>query len=131
MYANLRVETNPGADSIQYFLNNALIYTGVAGVFAGWSATEWGFIAAALVLSTLMMAGVVGRIGAGIVADRRWYLFAWDLDRDDWRTFRVDRMRPRIPTGPRFAPRELPDDVAAYVSSRVSAAACAWPRSTA
>lgn len=54
---------------------------------------------------------------------RRWYLFAWDLDRDDWRTFRVDRMRPRIPTGPRFAPRELPDDVAAYVSSRVSAAA--------
>src|SRR5919112_4358487 len=35
---------------------------------------------------------------------RRWYLFAWDLDRDDWRTFRVDRMQPRIPTGPRFAP---------------------------
>jgi predicted DNA-binding transcriptional regulator YafY len=54
---------------------------------------------------------------------RRWYLFAWDVERDDWRTFRVDRMRPRIPTGPRFAPRDLPDDVAAYVSSRVSAAA--------
>lgn len=54
---------------------------------------------------------------------RRWYLFAWDLDRDDWRTFRVDRMRPRIPTGPRFSQRVLPDDVAAYVSSRVSAAA--------
>jgi predicted DNA-binding transcriptional regulator YafY len=54
---------------------------------------------------------------------RRWYLFAWDVERDDWRTFRVDRMRPRIPTGPRFTPRELPDDVAAYVSSRVSAAA--------
>ena len=54
---------------------------------------------------------------------RRWYLFAWDLDRGGWRTFRADRMRPRIPTGPRFTPRELPDDVAAYVSSRVSAAA--------
>jgi predicted DNA-binding transcriptional regulator YafY len=38
----------------------------------------------------------------------RWYLVAWDLDRDDWRTFRVDRMTPRTPTGPRFSPRELP-----------------------
>ena len=35
----------------------------------------------------------------------RWYLVAWDLDRDDWRTFRVDRMTPRTPTGPRFTPR--------------------------
>jgi predicted DNA-binding transcriptional regulator YafY len=55
---------------------------------------------------------------------RRWYLLAWDVERADWRTFRVDRMVPRIPTGPRFAPRELPDsDVAGYVSGRVSAAA--------
>ncbi|GAA4099509.1 YafY family protein [Actinomadura miaoliensis] len=55
---------------------------------------------------------------------RRWYLLAYDLDRADWRTFRVDRLIPRIPTGPRFTPRALPDDdVAAYVSGRVSAAA--------
>lgn len=55
---------------------------------------------------------------------RRWYLLAWDADRQDWRIFRVDRMQPRGPTGPRFPPRELPDgDVAAYVSARVSAAA--------
>ncbi|NEW57393.1 WYL domain-containing protein, partial [Nocardia cyriacigeorgica] len=32
---------------------------------------------------------------------RRWYLIAWDADRADWRTFRVDRLRPRTPTGPR------------------------------
>ncbi|MBE7700088.1 WYL domain-containing protein [Oerskovia sp. Sa1BUA8] len=38
----------------------------------------------------------------------RWYLVAWDLEREDWRTFRVDRMTPRTPTGPRFAPRDLP-----------------------
>lgn len=37
-----------------------------------------------------------------------WYLVAWDLDRDDWRTFRLDRMVPRTPTGPSFAPREIP-----------------------
>ncbi|HZX05513.1 YafY family protein, partial [Kribbella sp.] len=40
---------------------------------------------------------------------RRWYLVAWDLDRDDWRTFRVDRVQPRIPTGPRFTPRDVPE----------------------
>ncbi|TDD50523.1 helix-turn-helix transcriptional regulator [Saccharopolyspora elongata] len=49
----------------------------------------------------------------------RWYLVAWDLDRADWRTFRADRMTPRIPTGPRFVPRELPGgDVAAFVAGR-------------
>jgi predicted DNA-binding transcriptional regulator YafY len=40
----------------------------------------------------------------------RWYLVAWDLDRDDWRTFRVDRLRPRTPNGPRFSDRPLPSD---------------------
>jgi len=50
---------------------------------------------------------------------RRWYLVAWDLDRDDWRTFRADRITPRTPTGPRFAPRELPGgSVAAFISAR-------------
>jgi len=41
---------------------------------------------------------------------RRWYLVAFDTDRDDWRTFRVDRIEPRPPAGPRFAPRPLPPD---------------------
>jgi predicted DNA-binding transcriptional regulator YafY len=49
----------------------------------------------------------------------RWYLLAWDLEREDWRTFRADRITPRTPTGPRFTPRELPgDNVAAFVTSR-------------
>ncbi|WP_329004452.1 WYL domain-containing protein [Kribbella sp. NBC_00709] len=49
----------------------------------------------------------------------RWYLVGWDLDRKDWRTFRVDRMTPKTPTGPRFSQRELPaPDVATYISSR-------------
>ncbi|MFC3979503.1 helix-turn-helix transcriptional regulator [Streptosporangium jomthongense] len=48
-----------------------------------------------------------------------WYLVAWDLDREDWRTFRADRITPRAPTGPRFTPRELPGgDVAAFVNGR-------------
>lgn len=39
---------------------------------------------------------------------RRWYLVAWDTERGDWRTFRADRIAPRVPTGPRFAPRGPP-----------------------
>ena len=56
-----------------------------------------------------------------VCTERRWYLVAWDLDRDDWRTFRADRIAPRPPHGPRFAPRTPPaDDLAAYVSKGVS-----------
>jgi predicted DNA-binding transcriptional regulator YafY len=43
-------------------------------------------------------------------AARRWYLLAWDLDRHDWRTFRVDRMDVHPPTGHRFTPREMADE---------------------
>lgn len=56
-------------------------------------------------------------VGSG----RRWYLVAWDIDRRDWRTFRVDRMRLRTPNGPRFTPREPPGgDLARYVSEQIS-----------
>jgi predicted DNA-binding transcriptional regulator YafY len=55
---------------------------------------------------------------------RRWYLVAWDLSRDDWRTFRVDRIQgPPGPPGARFTPRPLPaQDVAAYVSQSIASA---------
>ena len=54
---------------------------------------------------------------------RRWYLIAWDPDRNDWRTFRADRITPKVPGGPRFTPRELPDaDVAAYLQRGVGTA---------
>lgn len=44
---------------------------------------------------------------------RRWYLVAYDLDREDWRTFRVDRVSQPFATGSRFTPRELPTGSAA------------------
>ncbi len=53
----------------------------------------------------------------------RWYLVAWDTDREDWRTFRADRVRPRVPTGPRFTPRDPPDgDVVRHLLRGVGAA---------
>jgi predicted DNA-binding transcriptional regulator YafY len=52
---------------------------------------------------------------------RRWYLAAWDTNRNAWRTFRVDRIEQRIATGGRFTPRKPPDgDFAAYVARSVS-----------
>ena len=47
-----------------------------------------------------------------VATNRRWYLMAWDVDRDDWRTFRLDRMREVVATTWRFRPREHPDPVA-------------------
>ncbi|CAM5667330.1 Transcriptional regulator OS=Streptomyces alboniger OX=132473 GN=CP975_14760 PE=4 SV=1 [Streptomyces alboniger] len=44
---------------------------------------------------------------------RRWYLVAYDMDREDWRTFRVDRVAEPFATGARFTPRELPKGDAA------------------
>lgn len=41
---------------------------------------------------------------------RRWYLVAFDVRRDDWRTFRLDRMQDPALAGVRFAPQSLPDD---------------------
>lgn len=50
---------------------------------------------------------------------RRWYLVAFDVQRDDWRTFRVDRMDDVRSVGHRFRARPLPaEDIAAYVAEK-------------
>lgn len=51
----------------------------------------------------------------------RWYLVAWDLDRDDWRTFRVDRIACEPTLGSAVEPRPFPSDVAEYVQRGISA----------
>ena len=57
-----------------------------------------------------------------VATGRRWYLLAFDLGRDDWRSFRLDRMSRVAATTWRFARREHPDP-AAYVQRAVSVAA--------
>jgi predicted DNA-binding transcriptional regulator YafY len=55
-----------------------------------------------------------------VAAGRRWYLAAFDLDRDDWRLFRVDRIANAQATGARYRPRELPEgDPASFTTSRL------------
>jgi biotin operon repressor BirA-like protein len=63
--------------------------------------------------------------GRLVVWGRRWYLLAWDVGRDDWRTFRVDRITPKTPTGPRFKPRTLTDEDASSHVQR-SAGSATW-----
>ncbi|MGZ4709552.1 MAG: helix-turn-helix transcriptional regulator [Acidimicrobiales bacterium] len=59
-----------------------------------------------------------------VLVGHRWYLAAWDTRREDWRTFRLDRLtRPRL-AGVRTRARPLPDgavDAAEYVSRSISA----------
>ncbi|WP_456598781.1 helix-turn-helix transcriptional regulator [Blastococcus sp. SYSU DS0616] len=66
-----------------------------------------------------------------VIRNGRWYLVAFDLDRADWRTYRCDRITPRIPTGPRFTPRVLPGgDLAAFVNGTFQGSAGGvdtWP----
>lgn len=55
-----------------------------------------------------------------VSAGRRWYLVSFDLERDDWRVFRVDRIAKALPTGARYQPREMPEsDPAAFLSSKL------------
>ncbi|WP_028661191.1 helix-turn-helix transcriptional regulator [Nocardioides insulae] len=54
-----------------------------------------------------------------VATGRRWYLMAFDLEREDWRTFRLDRLHDLRVTTWRFRPREHPDPVA-YVQRAIS-----------
>ena len=65
---------------------------------------------------------------AVVYSGHRWYLLAFDLDRDDWRTFRIDRIRGRLRPGERGRRRTVPGgDPAAYVKERLRASRDAEP----
>jgi len=50
----------------------------------------------------------------------RWYLVAFDLDRDDWRTFRIDRIKGRVRVAERGRRRTVPGgDPAAFVRQQL------------
>ena len=60
---------------------------------------------------------------AVVYSGHRWYLVAFDLDRDDWRTFRIDRIRGRVRLGERGRRRIVPGgDPAAFVRERLRGA---------
>lgn len=57
-----------------------------------------------------------------VSVDQRLYLIAWDLDRADWRTFRIDRIENPVRTGRTFVPRQLPEvDPVEFVHSQIRA----------
>lgn len=55
-----------------------------------------------------------------VTVGRRWYLVAYDRERQDWRSFRVDRISDPRTTGQRFRPRDLPaEDALTFVQSGI------------
>jgi predicted DNA-binding transcriptional regulator YafY len=58
-----------------------------------------------------------------VYTERSWYLVAFDPSRDDWRTFRVDRMSELHLTGQRFVAVEDPPDAVELVSRGVAVSA--------
>ncbi|MGW4215258.1 helix-turn-helix transcriptional regulator [Lentzea sp. NPDC004789] len=55
-----------------------------------------------------------------VALGRRWYLLAFDVERDDWRIFRLDRVSAAVATGARFAARVAPGgDATAYVTRKM------------
>lgn len=63
-----------------------------------------------------------------VALDRRWYLVAYDLTRNEWRSFRLDRVQdvPR-PTGAHFRPRAFPaEDAAEFVRSNIATVPSGW-----
>src|SRR6202008_1260977 len=60
---------------------------------------------------------------AVVYSGHRWYLVAFDLDRDDWRTFRIDRIRGRVRAGERGGRRVGPGGAPAeFVRDRLRGA---------
>jgi predicted DNA-binding transcriptional regulator YafY len=62
-----------------------------------------------------------------VLLGRRWYLVGYDLTRQDWRSFRLDRLAGPRGTGARFRPRELPaTDAAAFVQAGIGRATAVY-----
>lgn len=57
-----------------------------------------------------------------ILVGRRWYLIAWDRRRDDWRSFRIDRISEPEMLPVRFEPRALPEPPASFIARALKAA---------
>ncbi|MET4780668.1 WYL domain-containing protein [Glaciihabitans sp. UYNi722] len=56
-----------------------------------------------------------------VAAEHSWFLVCWDLRRDDWRTFRIDRMSRFFGTRLRFESRDLPaENAAEFVAAAVA-----------
>jgi predicted DNA-binding transcriptional regulator YafY len=54
-----------------------------------------------------------------VLLGRHWYLLAFDRDRDDWRTFRIDRIADLEVASTQFAHREPPSDPVSFVQGSI------------
>lgn len=56
---------------------------------------------------------------AVVAREGRWYLIAWELEKSDWRVYRLDRMTLRTPAGAPFVRRSIPTgDARTFLAAR-------------
>ena len=99
------------------------------------SHNDIAFIASACYSSERLRFGYLARSGTLtrrhvepyrlVATGRRWYLVAYDLDKGEWRTFRLDRIESPAGTGVRSRPVD-PPDAAKFVSEGISVSPYRW-----
>ncbi|WP_434439193.1 helix-turn-helix transcriptional regulator [Lentzea sp. E54] len=112
--SSLTSATAPASASYATLVDPAQL-TVVAGAVAARERVRFAYVAQENVVSKRYVEPI-----QLVALDRRWYLLAFDLERDDWRIFRLDRVSSALATGARFAPRVPPGgDATAYVTQKM------------
>jgi predicted DNA-binding transcriptional regulator YafY len=106
--SSLTSATAPSAGSFASLVDPAQL-TVIAGAVTARERVRFGYVAHENVEPVQLVA-----------LGRRWYLLAFDVERNDWRIFRLDRISSALATGARFTPRVPPGgDATEYVTQRM------------
>ncbi|MFJ5991185.1 helix-turn-helix transcriptional regulator [Lentzea sp. NPDC092896] len=112
--ASLTSATAPAAPSEASLVDPGQL-TVIAGAVAARERVRFAYVANENVVSKRHVEPV--RL---VALGRRWYLLAFDVERDDWRIFRLDRVSSALATGARFAPRVPPGgDATEFVTRKM------------
>ncbi|WP_112268772.1 helix-turn-helix transcriptional regulator [Lentzea terrae] len=112
--SSLTSATAPAASSFASLVDPAQL-TVIAGAAHARERVRFGYVAHENVVSKRHVEPV-----QLVALGRRWYLLAFDVERDDWRIFRLDRISDAVATGARFAARVPPGgDATEYVTQKM------------
>ena len=112
--SSLTSATAPAASSFASLVDPAQL-TVIAGAVTARERVRFGYVTNESVVSKRHVEPV-----QLVALGRRWYLLAFDVERDDWRIFRLDRVSSALATGARFTPRVPPGgDATEYVTQKM------------
>jgi predicted DNA-binding transcriptional regulator YafY len=112
--SSLTSATAPAASSFASLVDPAQL-TVIAGAVTARERVRFGYVTNESVVSKRHVEPV-----QLVALGRRWYLLAFDVERNDWRIFRLDRISSALATGARFTPRVPPGgDATEYVTQKM------------